>query len=113
MPHVVATAEKRKHGRTGKKIQLKVSLEERNGVPEWTIATSKNISASGILFGYNRRLERGTPLYLRIHFPDQAIDCTATVRRTVPGAIEPLSDVAVTMKGLEKKDRELLVSHIT
>ena len=112
MPQVLATAEKRKHDRIDKKILLRVSLQEKDGAPEWTIVTSKNISASGVLFGYNRRLERGTPLYLRIHLPDHAIDCTATVRRTSPGALEPLTDVAVTLKGLEKNDRELIQKHV-
>ena len=112
MPQVLALAEKRKHDRMDKKMLLRVSMQEKDGAPEWTIATSKNISASGVLFGYNRRLERGTPLYLRIHFPDHAIDCTATVRRTSPGVLEPLTDVAVSLKGLEKKDKAIIEGHI-
>ena len=112
MPQVLATADKRKHERIDKKILLRVSLQEKDGAPEWTIVTSKNVSASGILFGYNQRLKQGTPLYLRIHFPDHSIDCTATVRRTSPGIYEPLNDVAVSLKGLEKNERELIESYI-
>ena len=112
MPQVVATAEKRKHERLDKKILLRVSLKEKDGAPEWTIVASKNISANGILFGYNQKLERGTPLYLRIHFPDQSIDCTATVRRTSPGAYEPLSEVAVALKGLEKNEQQLIENYV-
>ena len=112
MPQVIATADKRKHDRIDKKILLRVSLQEKDGAPEWTIVTSKNISASGILFGYNERLAQGTPLYLRIHFPDQSIDCTATVRRTVPGNLEPMNEVAVALKGLEKKDQEAIQGYI-
>ena len=111
MPQVLAVAEKRKHDRIDKKILLRVSMQEKDGAPEWTIVTSKNISASGVLFGYNKKLERGTPLYLRIHFPDHAIDCTATVRRTSPGIQEPLMDVAVSLKGLEKKDKQVIEAH--
>ena len=113
MPQVLAVAEKRKNDRIDKKILLRVSMQEKNGVPEWTIVTSKNISSSGVLFGYNKRLEKGTPLYLRIHFPDHAIDCTATVRRTSPGVHEPLTDVAVALRGLEKTDKEILRAHVS
>ena len=112
MPQVLAVAEKRKHDRIDKKILLRVSMQEKDGAPEWTIVTSKNISANGVLFGFNQKLDRGTPLYLRIHFPDQAIDCTATVRRTSPGIQEPLTDVAVALKGLEKSDREVIERHV-
>ena len=112
MPQVLATAEKRKHDRINKKVLLRVSMQEKDGAPEWTIVTSKNISANGVLFGFNKKLDRGTPLYLRIHFPDHAIDCTATVRRTNPGLVEPLTDVAVALKGLERPDRELIESHV-
>ena len=112
MPQMVAVADKRKHERIDKKILLRVSLKEKDGAPEWTIVTSKNISASGILFGYNQRLDQGTPLYLRIHFPDQSIDCTATVRRTSPGTYAPLSDVAVSLKGLEKGEQELIERYV-
>ena len=108
MTQMVAIADKRKHERIDKKILLRVSLQEKDGAPEWTIVTTKNISASGILFGYNQRLDRGTPLYLRIHFPDQSIDCTAMVRRTSPGVYEPLNDVAVSLKGLEKNEQDLI-----
>ena len=112
MPQVLATAEKRKHDRIDKKVLLRVSMQEKDGAPEWTIVTSKNISSSGVLFGYNKKLDRGTPLYLRIHFPDHAIDCTATVRRTAPGVVAPLTDVAVSLKGLEKTDRDIIESHV-
>ena len=111
MPQVLATAEKRKHDRMDKKVLLRVSMQEKDGAPEWTIVTSKNISANGVLFGYNKRLERGTPLYLRIHFPDHSLDCTATVRRSTPGIVEPLTDVAVSLKRLEKKEQHLIERH--
>ena len=112
MPQMLAVEEKRKHDRIDKKVLLRVSMREKDGAPEWTIVTSKNISASGVLFGFNQKLDRGTPLYLRIHFPDHAIDCTATVRRSVPGAQMPLTDVAVSLKGLERSDRDLIESHV-
>ena len=112
MPQLLATMDKRKHERLDKKILLRVSLQEKDGAPEWTIVTSKNISSSGILFGFNRKLERGTPLYLRIHFPEYSLDCTATVRRTSPGAYEPLSDVAVSLKGLEKSEQQLIERYV-
>ena len=112
MPQVLAVADKRKHERIDKKILLRVSLSEKDGAPQWTIVTSKNISASGILFGYNQKLDKGTPLYLRIHFPEQSIDCTATVRRTSPGMYEPLNEVAVSLKGLDKTEQEFIERHV-
>ena len=56
MPQVLAVAEKRKHNRIDKKILLRVSLQEKDGAPQWTITTSKNISAGGLLFGFNKKL---------------------------------------------------------
>ena len=113
MPQVVATMDKRKHERIEKKVLVKVSTQENDGgAPQWTIVTSKNISMGGLLFGFNKKLDRGTPLYLRIHFPDQSIDCTATVRRTIPGTYEPLNDVAVSLKGLEKNEQALIEKYV-
>ncbi len=113
MPQIVATMDKRKHERIEKKILVRVSIQENDGgAPQWTIVTSKNISTGGLLFGFNKKLEKGTPLYLRIHFPDQSIDCTATVRRTTPGVYEPLNDVAVSLKGLEKGEQQLIERYV-
>ena len=112
MSTLLALEEKRKHTRTDKKILLRVASQQNGAAPQWTIVSSKNISAGGLLFGYDRELERGTPLYVRIHFPNRAIDCNATVRRSTPGIYGPLTDVAISLKGLEREEKDFIQSFV-
>ena len=103
-----AVEEKRKHVRIEKKVLLRIASQQNGTAPQWTLVSTKNISAGGLVFGYDRELERGTPLYVRIHFPSRAIDCNATVRRSSSGIIEPLNDVAVSLKGLDKGEKDFI-----
>jgi hypothetical protein len=104
----IATAEKRKHPRIDKKILLKICQRWNEVVPDWTMVTSKNISAGGVLFGCGSSMKRGTPLYLTMYFPGHTIHCTGIVERSFPGTHTPLSNVAVSFRGLEKEDVELI-----
>ena len=108
-PLAQAIDEKRKHTRTDRTILVRVAPQQDSGAaPQWTIVSSKNLSAGGLLFGFDRQLERGTPLYVRIHFPDRSIDCNAMVQRSSPGVMGPLTNVAISLKGLEKGEREFI-----
>ena len=111
MSQTMAIAEKRKHTRMEKQILLKVATMDSRLAPQWTVVTSKNISAGGVLFGYNRRLDSGTPLFLKIHVSGRTIDCNGTVRRAEPGLFVPLATLAVSLRGLEKSERMLIETH--
>ena len=104
----IAVAEKRKHVRIDKKILLKISQRWNESIPEWTMVTSKNIGAGGALFGCGGELRRGMPLYLTMYFPGHSVHCTAIVLRTSPGNHTSLQNVAVSFRGLEQEDIELI-----
>ncbi len=102
--------DKREYRRLDKKFVLKVAPEgETHTVShQWTLVTSKNISAGGVLFTYDRRLREGTLLTFRIHFPKRTIDCAGVVRRSSPSAIQPLVNIAARLDGLSGDDREFI-----
>ena len=110
MNATTSIADKRKYRRLEKKCVLRVDPKGEAGTvaPQWTIVTSKNISAGGVLFTYDRRLQAGTPLAFRIHFPERTIDCSGVVFRTGPAPIQPLVSVAAKLEGLNGRDREFI-----
>ena len=62
--------EKRKHQRINRKFVLKVAAEGDSPVArDWTLVTTKNMSAGGVMFTYDRTLREGTPLDFTIFFP--------------------------------------------
>ena len=103
-------AEKRNHPRLDKKIVLRVAAqgEEETISMSWTFVTSKNISAGGVLFTYDRPLNDGTPLNFKIHFPKKTIECSGVVKRTNPSGLEPLVNVAARLDSLSSLDREFI-----
>jgi len=105
-----SAAEKRIHPRLEKKIVLRVAPQgqEETVSMSWTFVTSKNISAGGVLFTYDRPLDDGTPLQFKIHFPKKTIECSGVVRRTNPSGIEPLVNVAARLDSLSSIDREFI-----
>lgn len=107
------SAEKRSYRRIAKKIVLRV---ESNGkskeISPWTLVTTQNFSAGGVLFTYDKKISEGTKLHLKMHFPDRAIGCDAVVHRTLPGAQEPLVNVAASLEGLNPMDKEIIESYI-
>ena len=107
---VPPSADKRKDRRLDKKLVLRVAPDggQSQVSPSWTIVTSKNISAGGVLFTYDKRLNEGTPLTFQIHFPEKTIDCSGVVYRSSPSALEPLVNIAAKLQGLGRGDREFI-----
>jgi hypothetical protein len=103
-------SDKRQFRRLDKKFVLRVAPKgERETIsPDWTIVTSKNISAGGVYFTYDRALNHGTPLSFKIHFPEKTIDCKGTVYRTSPSPFQPLVNVAAKLEGLGHTDRDFI-----
>ena len=106
----LSPTEKRKHLRLEKKFVLRVATqgEEETVSTQWTLVTSKNISAGGVLFTYNRPLNDGERLQFKIHFPKRTIECSGVVRRTIPTGLEPLVSVAAGLSDLSRVDREFI-----
>ena len=104
------SAEKRNHARLDKKVVLRVSAQggEETVSKSWTFVTSKNISAGGVLFTYDKPLDKGTPLQFKIHFPKKTIECSGKVRRTIPTGLKPLVGVAAMLDSLSFSDREFI-----
>ncbi len=106
----LSPTEKRKDLRLEKKFVLRVAAqgEEETISTQWTLVTSKNISAGGVLFTYDRPLDNGTSLHFKIHFPKKTIECSGIVRRTSPTGLKPLVSVAARLNGLSFLDREFI-----
>ena len=106
----LSPTEKRKHVRLEKKFVLRVAAqgEEETVSTQWSLVTSKNISAGGVLFTYNRALEDGALLHFKIHFPKKMIECSGVVRRTNPTGLAPLVSVAARLNDLSSPDREFI-----
>ena len=104
-----APAEKRKYQRISKKFVLEVAAEGATAdAKDWTLVTSRNLSAGGVLFTYDRPLKEGTPLAFTIHFPDHAINCKGQVYRASPGERKPFVSIAASLEGLGQRERDFL-----
>ena len=104
--------DKRQHPRMDKTVVLQVATPAAHlsTMTEWTLVTSKNISAGGVLFAYDRSLEEGTPLAISIHFPKKTIHCEGVVHRTSPSSNKPLVNVAARLVGFRNNDRDFIES---
>ena len=107
--------EKRKYPRIDKKVVLRVAPqgEKETVSPHWTFVTSKNISVGGVLFTYDRPLDKGAVLSFKIHFPEKTIQCSGVVYRTNPSDIQPLVNIAAKLEGLASLDREFIEKYGT
>ena len=102
-------AEKRKYQRINKKFVLQVAAEgTSSNAKDWTLVTSKNMSAGGVLFTYDRPLKEGTSLAFTIHFPDHTVKCKGQVSRTSPGDQKPFISIAASLEGLGQRERDFL-----
>src|SRR5262249_34244333 len=69
---------------------MRLPLRYRTGESEWLIATTVNISASGVLFVVNHLLEPGTPIEMSLMMPREILGrrgshviCHGSIVRTV------------------------------
>ena len=103
--------DQRRHKRIYRKLVLRVAENGSNCPPEWSIVASQNFSGGGVLFTFDRPLEKGTSLLFMIHFPDRSFNCHGTALRSSPGFQAPLVNVAATIEGLTKKEMDFIESH--
>ena len=80
-------AEKRVYKRIQKPfiVRFRIKPEEDTGAifPGWDVVTTQNLSAGGILFNYDERIELTSLIDLRVNFPTikGTMDCTGRVLR--------------------------------
>jgi hypothetical protein len=104
-------SDKREYPRSERKVVLEVAPKDGglgSVASHWTLVTSKNISAGGVLFTFDRVLDQGTALDFSIHFPEKTIRCAGIVHRTSPAAHQPLVNVAARLEGFRRGDREFI-----
>lgn len=88
--------------------------------PRWEIVVAKDISASGILFNYNRYLPPGSRVDFRIALPAcKPIECEGEVVRNVRGRFldvgcsePPVCFVAAIFQGLSEDDRTVMMEFL-
>ena len=111
MTQLVEVAENRKCNRVDKKFLMVVRAWEAGGAIDRTITVSKNVSMGGVLFSYKKPLHHGTPLYVKMYFPNRTIECAATVQRAIPELVRSITNIAVSFKGAEKADLDFIESY--
>lgn len=72
----------------------------------WSYCTIHNLSASGILFTYDRPIALGAFLYLKIDFPDRLVECTGEVMRYTGNQFEKVKDLGVRFVQMHDLDRD-------
>ena len=104
-----AVTEKRKFKRISRKFVLQVAANGYSAdSKDWTLVTSQNLGAGGVLFTFDRALEKGTPLAFTIHFPDDVVNCRGRVLRSSPAGKKPFVHIAATLEGLSEREVEFL-----
>lgn len=78
----------------------------------WSFVTIHNLSASGILFTYDKPVREGLLLHFKIDFPERVIECMGRVAR-VGGAREgQFRDVAARLEGIGPEDQAYIESFV-
>ncbi len=76
--------------------------------PKWSYCTIHNLSASGILFTYDRLLVTGSYLHLKIDFPDRLVECVGQVMRVVGRKVGNVWDLGVRFIELHHLDQKYI-----
>ena len=72
--------------RVFRSFAVRISEDVSAGEVHWDMVTAKNLSASGILFNYDRYIEPGTRIRFKISLPVcDAVECEGEIVRNVMG----------------------------
>lgn len=93
--------------RIRKRFMLRVAALSDDPL-RWSYCTIHNLSASGILFTYDRSIAIGAYLYLKIDFPDRLVECTGQVTRVAGGDAGMVKDVGVRFIQILHLDQEFI-----
>jgi hypothetical protein len=100
---------------------VRISEHLSSGEVRWDIVTAKNLSASGILFNYDRYLEPGSRLRFRIALPVcEPVECEGEVIRNIMGkspgygrSEQVVCAVAASFKNISANDRQMMEEFLT
>ncbi len=93
--------------RIRKRFVLRAAIQGEEP-PRWSYCTIHNLSASGILFTYDRPIAVGARLHLKIDFPDRLVECAGQVMRCASREIGNVKDLGVYFVQLHPLDREYI-----
>ncbi len=106
---------KRKYKRTGKPyymVRLRIKHHEglRTSSAGWDWVVLKDLSIGGVLFSYNKNLEVGTLLDLKIDVSafTPAIHCVGRVTRIEKSQLHSTLQVAIEFEDIDEQEKELI-----
>ncbi len=106
--------EKRKYKRVGKQYmaRFKIRSDEAQEMEshDWDPVILKNLSVGGTLFFYNKELEIGTLIYLKIYVPKALliINCVAKVIRIDKPRSTSMTCIAIKFTEIGEREKELI-----
>lgn len=105
--------ERRQYKRVRKPFLVNFSVREHSGSREakgWDMVAVVDLGAGGMLFYYNKRMEVGTSLDLKVNFSATRgpVQCTGKVVRLVALPAGDLFLTAVVFSDIKKEDKEAL-----
>ena len=100
-------SDQRRAPRLYKKFILRAALFGDKPL-RWSHVTIHNLSSTGALFTFDRRVHEGSILHMRIDFPERIIECLGRVVRLSGLPDAKFFDVAVQMEGVSPADREYI-----
>lgn len=71
----------------------------------WSFVTIHNLSASGILFTYDKPVREGMWMHLKIDFPERVIECLGHVARVTGARESSCHEVAAHLEDIGPDDR--------
>lgn len=105
---------KRRYGRIKRhfvvRLRIRPGQTQAESLTSWNIVTVRDLSAGGILFNYDKEIEIGTLIDLKINFPllITPIDCVAKVVRIEKPSLRAIVHIAAVFVDIGKKEKELV-----
>ncbi len=105
---------KRKYKRIGKQYMAKFTIRSDEAQEmesnDWDSVILKNVSAEGALFFYNKDLEIGTLLYLKIYVPKAIliINCVGEIARIDKSRSTSMFGLAIKFTEIGEQEKELI-----
>ena len=100
--------ERRMSKRIYKKITTRFRFLNENNSEKWDIIFIENIGVGGVLFKFDRPLEVGTMIELKVSFPGdlESISCQAKISRVEKVGVSRVNEVVANFVGLSSKNAE-------
>lgn len=103
--------EKRRAPRVCRRFILRAAVFGEEPL-RWSVVTIHNLSASGVLFTFDKPAREGMLLCFKIDFPEKVIQCMGRVAR-VGGVHESVyHDVAAHLEGITPEDQSYIENFV-